>query len=126
MHSGNYISCAKISQIVEVLRDFPHLFGSRNNRTTGMLHTTRHVYRSVWLAREAKPRFGAAPVRSAHDCEIRLYYNAASLAEYRSYDQLLILIRGTLVVRISQLLTCKDQFSVLSALHFESLWKYNF
>ena len=32
-------------------------------------HTTRHVYRSVWPAREAKPRFGAVLVHSAHDCE---------------------------------------------------------
>ena len=31
----------------------------------------RHVYRSVWPAREAKPRFGAALERSAHDCETR-------------------------------------------------------
>ena len=27
-----------------------------------ILHTIRHVYRSVWSAREAKPRFGAALV----------------------------------------------------------------
>ena len=39
-------------------------------------HTIRHVYRSVWPAREAKPRFGATLVRSAHDCETHL------LAEY--------------------------------------------
>ena len=38
-----------------------------------ILHTIRHVYRSVWPAREAKPRFGAALVRSAHDCEARLW-----------------------------------------------------
>ena len=35
-------------------------------------HTIRHVYRSVWPVREAKPRFGAALVRSAHACETRL------------------------------------------------------
>ena len=32
-------------------------------------HTLRHVYMSVCPAREAKPRFGAALERSAHDCE---------------------------------------------------------
>ena len=32
-------------------------------------HTLRHVYMSVWPAREAKPRFGAVLERSAHDCE---------------------------------------------------------
>ena len=36
------------------------------------LHTIRHVYRSVWPAREVKPRLGAALVRSAHDCETRV------------------------------------------------------
>ena len=35
-------------------------------------HTVRHVYRSVWPTREAKPRFGATLVRSAHDYETRL------------------------------------------------------
>ena len=57
-----YISYAKFSQILEVLRDFHRLFGSRNSPTTGILHTIRHVYRSVWPTREAKPRFGAALV----------------------------------------------------------------
>ena len=33
---------------------------SRNSPTTGILHTIRHVYRSVWPARGAKPHFGAA------------------------------------------------------------------
>ena len=51
-------------QILEVLRDFHQLFGPRNSPTTGILHTIRHVYKS-----EVKPRFGAALVRSAHDCE---------------------------------------------------------
>ena len=32
-------------------------------------YTIRHVYRSVWPAREAKPRFGAALVGSALDFE---------------------------------------------------------
>ena len=32
-------------------------------------HTIRHVYRSVWPAREAKRRFGATLVRSAHEYE---------------------------------------------------------
>ena len=31
---------------------------SRNSPTTGILHSIRHVYRSVWPAGEAKPRFG--------------------------------------------------------------------
>ena len=38
-------------------------------------HTIHHVYRSVWPAREAKPRFGATLVRSAHDCETCLLRN---------------------------------------------------
>ena len=67
-----YISYAKFPQVLEVLRDFHRLFGSRNSRPTGILHTIRHVYRSVWPAREAKPRFGAALDRSAHDCETHL------------------------------------------------------
>ena len=50
------------------------LFGSRNSRTTGILQTIRHVYRSVWPAREAKPRFGVALERSAHDCELAYWY----------------------------------------------------
>ena len=51
-----YISYAKFSKLLEVLRDFHRLFGSRNSPTTGILHTVRHVCRSVWPAREAKPR----------------------------------------------------------------------
>ena len=62
-----YISYAKCLQILEVLRDFHRLFGSRNSPTTGILHTVRHVYWSVWPAREAKPRFGCSLERSAHD-----------------------------------------------------------
>ena len=54
--------------------DFLCLFGSRNSRTTGILHTTRHVYKSVWSAREAKPRFGTALERSEHDRETRLLF----------------------------------------------------
>ena len=34
-------------------------------------HTIRHVYRSMWPAREGKPHFGAALERSAHDCGTR-------------------------------------------------------
>ena len=64
------ISYAKFSQILEVLRDFHRLFGTRNSPTTGILLIIDHVYRSVWPAREAKPRFGAALVRSAHDCSL--------------------------------------------------------
>ena len=70
MFAVRYISFAKFVQILEVLRDFHRLFGSRNSRTTGILHTTRHVYRSVWPAREAQPRFGAA---LAHDI-VKLAY----------------------------------------------------
>ena len=51
-------------QILEVLRDFHRLFGSRNSRTTGFLHT-------LWPDREAEPRFGAALGHSAYDCETR-------------------------------------------------------
>ena len=43
--------------------DFHRLFGSRNSRTTVILHTFRHIYRSMW------------PERSAHDCESRLLIN---------------------------------------------------
>ena len=35
-------------------------------------HTIRHVYRSAWPAREAKPCVGAALECSVHDCETRL------------------------------------------------------
>ena len=47
-------------------------------------HTIRHVYRSEWPARKAKPRFGATLVRSEHDCETRLYkllstYNGSNI-----------------------------------------------
>ena len=31
-------------------------------------HTIRHMYRSTWSVREAKPCFGATLVHSAHDC----------------------------------------------------------
>ena len=54
-----YILYANFSQILEVLRDFHRLFGSRNSPITGIL-------------REVKPRFGAALERSAHDCETGL------------------------------------------------------
>ena len=40
----HYISYTKFSQI---LWDSYHIFGSRNSPTTGILHTIRHVYRSV-------------------------------------------------------------------------------
>ena len=66
-----YISYAKFSQILHVLRDFHHIF----RPTTGILHTIRHVYRSVWPAREDKPRFGAALKRSAYDYETGLLKN---------------------------------------------------
>ena len=33
------------------------------------LPTIRHVYMSMWPAREAKPRFGATFLCSAHDCD---------------------------------------------------------
>ena len=36
-------------------------------------HTIRHVYRSMWPAREAKSHFGAELERSTHDCETGLY-----------------------------------------------------
>ena len=36
-----------------VLRDFYRLFGSRNTRTTGILYTIHHAYRSMWPAKEA-------------------------------------------------------------------------
>ena len=69
----HYISYATFSQVLEVLRDFHRLFGSRNSPTTGILHTVRHVYRSVWHATESKPRFCATLEHSAHDCETCLF-----------------------------------------------------
>ena len=48
--SRNRTSLAKFSQIPEALQDSHRLFGSRNSPTTGILHTIRHVYRSVWPA----------------------------------------------------------------------------
>ena len=52
-------SYVKFSQILEALREFNRLFVSRNSPSTCILLTIRHVYRSVWPAREAKHRFGA-------------------------------------------------------------------
>ena len=52
----------QVFAILEVLRDFHRLFGPRNSPTTGILRTIRHVYRSMWPAREDKTRFGAALV----------------------------------------------------------------
>ena len=52
-----YILYAQFSQICESLRDFHRLFWSRNSPTTGIVHTIRHVYRRLWPAREAKPRW---------------------------------------------------------------------
>ena len=49
-----YISYTKFSQILEVLRDFYFLFGSRNSPTTGILHAIRHVYRSVWPEKQRR------------------------------------------------------------------------
>ena len=49
-----------------------------------LFHTIRHVYRSVWPAREVKPRFGAALVRSAHDCETGLLTHLQTI--YRGAD----------------------------------------
>ena len=67
-----FISYAKFSKILEVPWDSHRFFGSRNSPTISILHIIRHVYRSVWPAREAEPRFGAALDRSAHDCKTRL------------------------------------------------------
>ena len=81
-----YISYAKFSQILKVLRDFHRLSGSRNSPTTSILHTIRHVYRSVWPAREAEPRFGAALERSAHDFVTRLlHYKRNVTSNYRVF-----------------------------------------
>ena len=61
----HYISYPKFSQILEVLRDFHHLFGSRNSPTTGVLHTICHVYRGMWPIREAKPYLSVVPCSNA-------------------------------------------------------------
>ena len=64
-----YISYVRFLQILEVLWDFHRLFESRNGPTTSILHTIRHVYRSVTGPPEkVKPRFGAALVGCVHDC----------------------------------------------------------
>ena len=34
-------------------------------------YTLRHVYKSMWPTREAKPHFEATLVHSAHDCDTR-------------------------------------------------------
>ena len=64
-----YISCTKLSQNLEALWDFHHLFGSRNSPTTIILLTVHHVYGNMRPVRESKPHFGVTLVRSAHDCE---------------------------------------------------------
>ena len=51
-----HLRYAKFSQILEVLRDFHRLFGSRNSPTTGILHTIRHVYRREKLSLAAVSR----------------------------------------------------------------------
>ena len=96
-HFGNtccaelrYISYTKFfEQILEVLQDFHCLFGSRNSRTTDILHTIRHVYRSVWPAREAKPRFGAALERSAHD-SVKLVYSSKARKHYIKMHKIIV------------------------------------
>ena len=45
---------------------------NQKQSTYRQLHTIRHVNRSVWLAREAKPRSGAGLERSTHDYETPL------------------------------------------------------
>ena len=65
-------------EVTEVLKNFKDLrkLGIRNMvhffTHIHFFHTTHHVYRSVWLAREAKHCFGAALVRSEDDYETRL------------------------------------------------------
>ena len=61
----------RTSRIYENLaqQKFPECHFLRFSTDNHFFHTVRHVYRSVWPAREAKPRFGAALARSAHDCE---------------------------------------------------------
>ena len=54
-----------ITQYSAANAPFPALFSTDIH----FFHTPRHVYRSVWPARKAKPRFGAALDRSAHDCK---------------------------------------------------------
>ena len=58
-----YISYAKFSQIVEVLRDF--------HPETVQLPAFS-ILSAISPVRDAKPRFDAALERSAHDCETRL------------------------------------------------------
>ena len=49
------------SQILEVLWNFHRPLDPETVELLAFdLHTVRHVYRSVWPARETKPRFGAA------------------------------------------------------------------
>ena len=67
-----YIPYAKFSKTLEVLRTFRLFVRNKKQSTYRQLHTIRHVNRSVWLAREAKPRSGAALERSTHDYETPL------------------------------------------------------
>ena len=54
----------KYSAVKHMKRSIPSLLFSTRIR---FFHSLRYVYRSVWPVREAKPRFGAALVRSTHD-----------------------------------------------------------
>ena len=73
------LRCTALYFVRQVLRDFYCLFRSRNSPTTGILHSFRRAYRSLCPTREAKPRFGSALERSAHDCETRLWNRRKSL-----------------------------------------------
>ena len=101
-----YISYAKLSQIFEVLRDWHRLSVSRNSPTTGILHTIRHVYRSMWPAREAKPRSGVTRERSTHDCETRLYLNC--LAFYH----ISLRVRGFMISDQNDAHSCGQEYGI--------------
>ena len=46
-------------------------------------HTIRHVCKSMWPTREAKPHFGVVLVGSVHDCETHLFLSCLMLLSSR-------------------------------------------
>ena len=107
---------SKVSQILWVLRDFHRLFGPRNSPTTGILHV-RHVYRSVWPAREAKPRFGAALECSAHDCETRSFSKEPRPPSVTSCSIPMGQLTGSI-------LSCKLQLATRCPLQLRVTWHF--
>ena len=87
-----HVCCAVLHYILYTefskLWDFHRLFGSKNSPTTGIVHTIRHIYRSMWPAREAKPRFGVALECDSHDCKTHLYSLNCMVKHFNSHPVL--------------------------------------